>query len=319
MKNFSYVCNLPVHQHADLDFVDVRMGRDNKLFIDPARIHLAALSGDPWAKKADLFINSFFNTLYEAASRRDFKTVHDLTDGTCGEINETQLGMSQGIPQGNGASYPLIFAAIKQMIDDGFFEENLIKNLADVAILADGIDADRLSDWTTNIIRPVLQEFTVEQYKKYGLREEENSDEKNFCWDIESSSWRRGSAHNIYCKGRIILLCPKKFIHKKLLMSTGDFLRTQVLTYRQKVHLDMQSGLCRQQKYKDGRDALREPRKKDIIAAEIFGNSCTQYVRDNTKENPELLSDYHRKHEYRPGRENYFISDKELDEILYKN
>lgn len=59
MKNFSYIHTLPAHQHAELDFADVNVGRDNRLFVDPSRIHLAALAGNAWAKEADLLITSF--------------------------------------------------------------------------------------------------------------------------------------------------------------------------------------------------------------------------------------------------------------------
>lgn len=102
-------------------------------------------------------------------------------------------------------------------------------------------------------------------------------------------------------------------------MSTGNFLREQVLVYRQAVHLGQQSDLCRSKELKDGRTILMEPYKKDIIAAELRGNSYTQYARDNAKEHPTLLRDYHRGFEFQPGKSDYFISDEELDRILYKS
>ena len=151
-SNFSYIFGLPEHRHAALDFADVQIGTDNRLFVDPARIHLAALAGDPWAAEADNLVQSFFNALYAAAEQRDIEAVRRLNSNTCGELNETHLGWSRGVPHGNGASFPLIFSAIEQMIDNGLFEMDLVDSLADVPILADRIDADRLSDWTTNII-----------------------------------------------------------------------------------------------------------------------------------------------------------------------
>lgn len=93
MDNFSYVFGLPDHHHASLEFADVQVGTDNRLFVDPARIHLAALAGYSWAMEADALIQSFFNTLYDAAAQRDFEAVRNLTIDTCGELNETQLGL----------------------------------------------------------------------------------------------------------------------------------------------------------------------------------------------------------------------------------
>ena len=50
---------LCVEGHKDLDFADIHIGEDNRLFIDPARVHLAALAGDSWAKCAVELLDSF--------------------------------------------------------------------------------------------------------------------------------------------------------------------------------------------------------------------------------------------------------------------
>ena len=109
MKNFTFQQGIEVHEHQFLDFADIRIGKDNRLFIDPYRVHLAALDGDVWAKKADALISSFFHTLLAAASQKDFSAIRNLILSTCGEINDTQLGFSSGKPCGNGASCNLIF------------------------------------------------------------------------------------------------------------------------------------------------------------------------------------------------------------------
>lgn len=46
MKNFTFQQGIEVHEHQFLDFADIRIGKDNRLFIDPYRVHLAALDGD---------------------------------------------------------------------------------------------------------------------------------------------------------------------------------------------------------------------------------------------------------------------------------
>lgn len=317
MDNFSYAFGLPDHHHASLDFADVQVGTDNRLFVDPARIHLAALAGYSWAMEADALIQSFFNTLYDAAAQRDFEAVRNLTIDTCGELNETQLGLSRGAPRGNGASFPLIFSAVYQMVEDGLFEKDAVNSIADIPVLADRIDADRLSDWTTNIIWPVLRTFTFMQYEKYGLTIHPTSCVPRLFWDADFATWRETSSHDLSCNGKRIWLCPKPFLHKRLLMSTEKFLKEQVIEYRQTVHLDNRSDLCRQKELKDGSTILMAPYKKDVYNAEIRGNSHTQYARNYAKECPSLLHDYHHGFEYQPGKASYFISDEELDEILY--
>lgn len=71
-ENFTFQQGIEVHEHQFLDFADIRIGKDNCLFIDPYRVHLAALDGDVWAKKADALISSFFHTLLAAASQKIF-------------------------------------------------------------------------------------------------------------------------------------------------------------------------------------------------------------------------------------------------------
>ena len=96
MDNFSYVFGLPDHHHASLDFADVQVGTDNRLFVDPARIHLAALAGYSWAMEADALIQSFFNTLYDAAAQRDFEAVRNLTiDRKSTRLNSSHIEESR--------------------------------------------------------------------------------------------------------------------------------------------------------------------------------------------------------------------------------
>lgn len=54
MKNFTFQQGIEVHEHQFLDFADIRIGKDNRLFIDPYRVHLAALDGDVWASLSPL-------------------------------------------------------------------------------------------------------------------------------------------------------------------------------------------------------------------------------------------------------------------------
>ncbi|MBM6898395.1 hypothetical protein H6B10_01520 [Gemmiger formicilis] len=60
MRNFSSAHSLGIHSHKNLEFADIRIGTDNRLFIDPSRVRLAALAGDPWAQQAVVLLDTFF-------------------------------------------------------------------------------------------------------------------------------------------------------------------------------------------------------------------------------------------------------------------
>lgn len=317
MKNFSKIQDLCTEGHKDLDFADIRIGKDNRLFIDPARIHLAALAGDLWAKRAVVLLDSFFDALFNAAKKQDFQTIRRLIEKSCGEMNETHLGMSHNQPAGNGASFTLIYPAIEQIVEQGLFEQGCVIGLEDVPIWTKGIDADRLSDWVTNIIWPVLEKFTVFQYQKYDLSLENSKRVVRRAWNPHNAMWEDKSTHTIMCDGRSILLCPKRFLCDHLLFGTDDFLRTEVLEYRQRWHLDTKSNLCGQRMRTDGSVTYTAPTKKDLMHYEVKGYGHLAYLLRHAKGHPEFIQQYHQRHEYQPGNVKWFISDEKLDQILY--
>lgn len=317
MINFSFCQELPWHQHCHLDFADVRVGRDNQLFIDPSRIRLSALNTDPWAMKANELIDSFFLTLCKAVTTRDQYTVQYLIESTCGELNETQLGWSRGYPAGTGASWGLIKPAIDHMIQAGYFDEGLVTSLADIPIWAEGIDADRLSDWITNLIWPVLYQFTDYQYKKYHLPRNCQISTTHLAWNPSTTQWESISVPAFLCHGESILLCPKRFLHTQLLLSTEDFLCKVVLEYRQREHLDGLSPFCHSSINSNGDQIWTPPTKKELLELEVYGHSHTNYVHRHARQHPEMLTQYHRRFEFRPGDPSKFLSDEELDTILY--
>lgn len=317
MENFSSIQKIPVSGHAELEFADIRVGRDNRLFVDPSRIHLAALSGDPWAVKADTLIESYFHTLCHAAEGKDVAMIHSLITGTCGEINATHLGLSSGRPAGNGASFDLIFPVICQMIDSGMFDHKLVNEIADVPIWAEGISSDRLSNWVTNIIWPVLEEFTRAQYLKYALVTPACPMQSQYAWNPDSCSWVKNTRTVFSCGTHDVLLCPKSFLHERLLYSTEDFLRKIVLKFRQREHLDQNSPFCRTSRKRDGSTVVKGPTKKTLMQIEVKGHRHHDYVYQHSQAHPDYITRYHSLYETRPGNTNRFISDNRLDELLY--
>ena len=315
--NFTYCQRIDIHEHELLDFADIRIGEDNKLFIDPSRIHLLALSGDKWANKAEKEITSFFNALFDAAKAKNYILIQKLLKNTCGEINDTQLGMSRHKPAGNGASFDLIFPAIRQMIEKRLFDNNLVISISDIPIWTKGIGEDRLSDWVTNIIWPVLEEFTLEQYTKYGIDFDSQLFGSRLKWS-GNRLWVIEKYRKFICGNSNIILIPKKFLHEKLLFSTDDYLYSQVLTYRQNEHLKEESSLCGKKKDKDGNEILTPPTKKDLKQYEVKGKNHVDYILYYTEENPGLIRKYHEKFEFRPGNDSRFITDEKLDSILYR-
>ncbi len=313
--NITIANNIGVCGHRYLEFADVHVDRDNRLYIDPARIHLASMNHNPWAVRADEYINDFFDQLFQAACTKDMVKLEELLSH-CGEINATRLGLSRGNPCGNGASAEIIRPAISSLVENGFFTTGLVTSLADIPIWCEGLGADRLSDWITNIIWPVLWEFTQEQAQKYGVQIAESAGIP-FKWSLEKHEWEDIDQEGVVFLREQYLLCPKEFVHFSLLLSTEGFLRKKVYEYRKRWHLDRCTDLCHMSTRKNGEAVLKAPRIEDLKKYEICGQSHVKYAYEHARENPQLITEYHRYYEYRPENVAFFITDQELDERLY--
>ena len=81
---------------AELDFVDVELSTDTRLFVDPQAIR--GLPGD-WAHGCVAYIQDFFTSVLDAINNGRNADARRLLRGLR-EPNETRLGLSSGIPRG---------------------------------------------------------------------------------------------------------------------------------------------------------------------------------------------------------------------------
>ena len=156
----------------------------------------------------------------------------------------------------------------------------------------------------------------MEQYEKYQIECKNLSFEAVQKWD-GNRDWTVGKSLNIMCGNYKILLCPKRFLHKRLLFNTDDYLYKQVLVYRQKQLLNERSNLCKEKEDKYGNKVLIEPTKKDLMQYDVKGQDHIDYILLYTEQNPNMVKKYHDNFELRPANDSRFITDEELDAILY--
>lgn len=64
MCHFSSYAGINVNGHANFDFVDIRLDKDNLVFIDPILLELAP---DNWSKNATKLVHSYFSSCYKPA------------------------------------------------------------------------------------------------------------------------------------------------------------------------------------------------------------------------------------------------------------
>src|SRR5271157_4539277 len=83
---------------AEIDFVDIPLGKDIRLFIDPYAI---SQRRDEWSQECNELIRYFFQLIIESIRSKNLDKAKELLQ-YLKEPNETHLGFSSNRPQGAG-------------------------------------------------------------------------------------------------------------------------------------------------------------------------------------------------------------------------
>lgn len=300
--------------HENIDFVDIRCNGDVHLFIDPERI---ALSQHPFAVDAQRAIEDFFDTLCRAANARDDGTLYHLCSFGQ-EPNETHFGMSTYHSRGKGSSLDILMPIVDEMIERGLFDSNLVTQLSDLHLWTPNFHYDRLSDLTTNIVRRVLVDYTWEQYKLLGLPlPDYNEVYEAPYWDTDNHRWTTCAFPRLCCDDYPILLVPKMFVGRQMLSSPSELLQKYALSYRQQEHLAQRSARCHVKIRRNGEEVLTPPTKRELYDTEVKGTPAKGYLLNLGREYPQMVRELHRDHTLQFATREIFMSDYELDRLLY--
>lgn len=311
--NFSDFHQLGICGHRDIDFVDIRLETDTALYADPERI---ALSGHPYALQALSCIDDFFNTLYSVALTQDqFALYRLLSFGR--EPNETHLGLSEFRSCGRGTSPEILLPIVESMIQTGLFERGLVKQLGDLHLWTPNFGYDRLSDLTTNIIREVLYDYTLEQYNHWGIDLSDCKTVVSVAWNPSTHSWVYKRFPELISDDARTLLVPKAFVGRSMLSSPGQLLQKYALKYRQQEHLDELSDLCHKKTDRSGRDIWTPPTKKELRSFELKGRSEKAFLLEMGYRYPRMVDELHTDHKPLGRDQACTMSDYALDLLLY--
>jgi len=282
-----------------LDFVDIDTDLDLPLFLDPSFI---GLKKNRWSETAARTIRSFFETfveLYRAGHREDARALLQYLH----EPNETCLGLSKGRPRGN---------AIGEIDGDKLFqsiaasravETGVIEDLEDFRLFVDGIDKDKISDMTTNIIRMHLVTYTQTQCDLWGISLTPGVPTGPY-WSAANRQWEQGHAEMLVIDDRVILLTPKSIVSYAKRYSASKYHSRFVVEFLRNEHLRLGGALT--QYRKNGAPFVT---KKDIVAEEAPFSK--EFLARFTERHPQVFSEF--KVWFRNTSSS--IPNRELDEI----
>lgn len=264
----------------ELDFVDVEIDGDSRLFIDPRAFLL--LDTD-WGRECVSLIQDFFSTVLDAIHAGHDSQARRLL-GQLREPNETRLGLSTGPPRGRGLGPELADRVWDRLSRSEAVRTRLLTDLEDTILLIEGIGPDLVSDITTNVVREPLIQYTQEAAAVYGINVVPGVG-SGALWDPAGHQWTQGFVEAPVAGGRKLVLVPKTLVRQRMDYDADEYFSDFILEQlRADEFADPGSALV--EVLKNGRQRVT---KKALIEKYGKGKRVATSV---TLEHPELLARY---------------------------
>lgn len=271
---------------ATLDFVDVDVERDTKVFISPRALSLMQTD---WGDGCVSLVQNFFETVLQQIKAGDHKAAESLLR-ELREPNETHLGLSRGRSRGRalgeGSAHD-VWGALSQ---SAAAKSGLVKDLEDTVLLIPGIGVDIVSDITTNIIRGPLIEYTHEQCSQLGIPLSEGVPSGPM-WHAGRREWIAQFVKLPMTKTGKLLLVPKAIVRRTPLFDMQEYYRHYLLEHMQREELKAGSALIKIVK--------KQPKVHKIDLIEKYGGDKTAVI-EQTVKYPHVLDEYRREVGNRP-------------------
>jgi hypothetical protein len=311
--HFSHFYKLNIRGHEDIDFVDVNLKTDIRLFLDP---YIIDHTYDSFSRECTAAINSFFRCIFDCCKSGDDYLLAELLDFGH-EPNETKLGLSRGQSCGKGASQEILYNTFKKISRSHFLEDGLIQDPMDICLFVENFAEDRMSDLITNIIRKKLYDFTKLQCNKHSIILSDTKEIIGCWWNPQTLSWETIVDYPLKANNRKLLLVPKIFVSPKYFYSVGLYLRHKILPQRQEYHKINETSLAKI-KFKHGLIIYDKPNKKDVYAAEVKGTRHKFFAENYSRENPSALMEFRQIMNQRALLPGVRLTDDDLDRIVYR-
>lgn len=303
---FSEKFELNNHSQTNFAFANIRIDRDNQLFIDPTRI--AAEEGE-WFQKCNNIIHDFFNTIFDLYTEGETEEAREYFKSS-GESNELFLGYTQGFPRGNGNSEESLTKVFDYVQMQGLLDDVIVGRLEDFYVFVPDFGEDLLSDLVSSLIKAELVSFTQQQCEIHNINL--TADFTFHFWNHINHNWEVTVERLPSCDGYPVVLVPKQILVAKYLYSANKYWTQVVSVWRQRKHREAESELHQSRPINE-----EFASKKEIRRVEVNEQLLTekQYLVNMTRENPEMIV-YFRNNIDNTQRGNN--SNKMEDEVLEK-
>jgi hypothetical protein len=274
---------------ASLDFVDVSVTDDLRVYIDPNALRV---STDSWAHECTSLVQDFFRRLLSLIRAGRIDEAQNLMS-PLSEPNETHLGVSRGRSRGRGLGATRSAEIILALSGSAAISSGLITDLEETILLIEGIGPDLISDLITNIIRGPLIAYTQSICQHYGIPLVDGVVSGQM-WDPQRASWHSGFTRLPVVNDRRLLLVPKFIVRKRLDFDAGSYYNHYILNYLRDEELRQNTELVHLIK-----DYRRSTRRKPVFKKVVYkkevatkhGTGKPTATRVSVRQ-PQLLRDY---------------------------
>lgn len=268
-----------------LDFVDVPIGNDVTVFLDPSRIRSMETT---WATECSSLLQHFFERLLEHIKSEDKVSGLKMLEGL-NERNEFHLGFSKGRSQGSGIGPEFARDFWQALSKSKAGKTGLLRDLEDACLFIEGVGPDRISDATCNILRGPLIKYTQDMCMYYGIPLQHNVPSGPI-WNPDNDCWEDSLIDLPVTSFGTLLLVPKIAVRHRLVYDTQRYYTHYLLPTMQMHEKSINSGLVHT--LKDGRKRvtkkslrLKYGADKSSIAAQtkLHPGALEQYREDSKR------------------------------------
>lgn len=264
----------------ELDFVDVDVVGDLRVFLDPRALRLLPTD---WGHHCVYLIQSYFQAVLDALhASRTSEGLRLL--GRLREPNETHLGLSADEARGRALG-PLSAQNLwDALASSEAAKTGLLEDLEDTILMVEGISSDIVSDITTNVIREPLILYTQMACDTYGIPLVDDVDSGPL-WNPDALDWENRHERLPMANGRKLLLVPKAIVRQSMEYDVDEYYRDFILEDLRLGEISANTELVHVVK----RTGLPRVTNKDLM--EKYGRG-KHVVTELTRRKPELLDRY---------------------------
>ena len=282
MAKFSKTFGIAKSQ-AELDFVDIDIGKDTPLYVDP---YALTTRNDIWSNECHRRVVTFFNAVLDSITSKQKKKGIQLLSNL-GEPEETHLGVSKKGNRGKGVGSQQAEKLYNAFQRSKASQTGLLEDLSDFALFIPGIGRDKISDITTNVIRRSLIDYTQAQCRVHNIPL--STVGSGFYWNPTNNSWEQEYVELPIHLGEKILLVPKYTVRYQVGVDATSYRRYFVLEFLQEEHLRADDSLVTTLRDNRGRITGKKVYKKTVDKHYPKGKD---FLADFSLAHPEIVDKY---------------------------